>query len=156
MSTRADRRRARIAIGALREMEAEVRRMAKRLPKGTRARSRLEAAAGFAEASERSAAADRRATPRLAAARAERAAARLDRASIRFGGTPRPAVGRTRERVPPGAGADAAVRTKQRAALVARRRKQAEQVRKMATRAAALTLGQAIAVPKRGDASQRG
>lgn len=153
MSTRADRRRARIAIGALREMEAEVRRMAKRLPKGTRARSRLEAAARFAEASERSAAADRRATPRLAAARAEHAAARLDRASIRFGGTPRRAVGRTRERVQPGA--DAAVRAKQRAALVARRRTQAEQVRKMATRAAALTLGQAIVVPKRGDASQR-
>lgn len=141
---RRERKEAKQAIDAARAAEAEVRRMAKRSPKGSRARSRLESAVRFAEAEVTVARAGRRDSPVLAARRAERAAARLDRAASRFGpsaGT----VGRgSRKRV---LGGDAAARSKTRAELLKRRRKQAEQARKMAKKVAALTIGQAIVVP---------
>ena len=144
-SKRADRRRAKEAIAAVREMEGEVRRMAKRLPSDARARRRLESAVDFAEASARAAEAERRHSPRFAAERAARAATRLDRASVRYG--PAPAAVRRGGDAPP-VGADAALRARRRAKLVERRRKQADQVRKMAARAAARTIGQSIVVPK--------
>ncbi|MRG59745.1 hypothetical protein GE115_07675 [Agromyces sp. CFH 90414] len=154
-TTREERRRAKRAIEAARTMETEVRRMAKRLPKGARARMRLESAVRFAEASVQAAATERRRTPRLAALRAERAAAWLDRASIRFGpaaakqaGT---ATGRSARRERRDGrrivGADAAVRAKARADLAKRRRKQSDQVQKMAKRVALLTVHEAIVAP---------
>ncbi|MFF2273636.1 hypothetical protein ACFVTX_15270 [Agromyces sp. NPDC058136] len=98
----------------------------------------------------------RRDAPGLAARRAERAAARLDRASIRFG--PRSSTGAEagrgdRKRL---VGADAAVRAKARAELVKRRRKQAEQARKMAEKVVALTIGQVIVMPDEHDAPGSG
>ncbi|MFF2277627.1 hypothetical protein [Agromyces sp. NPDC058126] len=153
---RRERREAKQAIDSARAVEAEVRRMAKRSPAGTRSRSRLEAAVRFAEAEVTAAEAARRDAPGLAARRAERAAARLDRASIRFG--PRSAAGAAsgrgdRKRL---VGADAAVRAKVRAELVKRRRKQADQARKMAKKVAALTIGQVIVVPDDTDAPTAG
>ncbi|MGW9166359.1 hypothetical protein [Agromyces sp. NPDC055658] len=144
-SKRADRRRAKEAIAAVRELEDEVRGMAKRLPGDARARRRLESAVEFAEAAALAADAERRRSPRFAAERAALAAARLDRASIRYGAAPA-STGRAGD-VPP-VGADAALRARRRAKLVKRRRTQAEQARKMAARAAALTIAQSIVVPK--------
>lgn len=144
-SKRAERRRAKEAIAAVREMEREVRRMAKRLPSDARARRRLESAVDLAEASARAADAERRRSPRFAAERAARAATRLDRASVRYGAVPESA---RRAGDPPPLGADAALRARRRTKLVERRRKQADQARKMATRVAALTIGQSIVVPK--------
>lgn len=141
---RRERKEAKQAIDAVRAAEAEVRRMAKRSPKGSRARSRLESAVRFAEAEVTVARAGRRDSPVLAARRAERAAARLDRAASRFGPRAGAASRRERKRL---AGGDAAARSKARAELVKRRRKQAEQARKMAKKVAALTIGQAIVVP---------
>ncbi|GAA1780141.1 hypothetical protein [Agromyces lapidis] len=143
-ASRRDRKRAKRAIESAHAVQAEVHRMAKRLPKGARSRARLESAVTFAGAELRLAEADRRNSPRLAAIRAGRVAARLDRASIRY--APRPgARGRAGARRPP-VGADAAVRATAHAELVKRRRKQAEQAQKMLKRAAALVVGQAIAV----------
>ncbi|UOQ90759.1 hypothetical protein MUN74_07610 [Agromyces endophyticus] len=144
-STRAERRRAKEAIAAVRDMEGEVRRMAKHLPRDARGRRRLDAAVGFAEAGARAAEAERRRSPRLAALLAERAAARLDRMSIRYAPGSGARAGHGGAVAP--VGADAAQRARRRAKLVARRRKQADQVRKMATRAAALTIAQSIVVP---------
>ncbi|MFF2494062.1 hypothetical protein [Agromyces sp. NPDC058064] len=141
---RRERKEAKQAIDAARAAEAEVRRMAKRSPKGSRARSRLESAVRFAEAEMTLARAGRRDSPVLAARRAERAAARLDRAASRFGPRAGAASRRDRKRV---VGGDAAARSKARAELLKRRRKQAEQARKMAKKVAALTIGQAIVVP---------
>lgn len=144
-TSRRERKQAKQAIDSARAVEAEVRRMAKRSPAGTRSRSRLESAVRFAEAEMTAAEAVRRDAPGLAARRAERAAARLDRASIRFGPRSAGRVGRAgRQRL---GGADAAVRAKARAVLVKRRRKQADQARKMAKKVVALTIGQAIVVP---------
>ena len=151
---RHERREAKQAIDSARAVEDEVRRMAKRLPAGSRSRSRLESAVRFAEAELSVAEAGRRDVPDLAARRAERAAARLDRASIRFG--PRSGAGAGRSDRKRLAGADAAVRAKARVELVKRRRKQAEQARKMAKKVAALTIGQAIVVPNEPDAPNAG
>lgn len=154
---RAERRRARQAIDALRAMESDARRMARRLPKDARARARLESAADLAGTSVRSAQGVRRSSPSLAAARAEYAAARLDRASGRYAPVPAGARRRTlRRHAEHAEPAGAVARAEQRAQLIRRRRKQAEQVRKMATRAAALSVGQAVVVPKRGERARRG
>lgn len=146
---RDDRRQAKSAIRAARKAEKEARKLAKQLPKGA-PRAKFEAVVADAERVRRAAESDARTTPRVAARRASRAAAKLERASLRMG--PSGDVSKAKVRA---SGDDPKALATARAKTLKRRRKQAQQVQKMAKSVAVHTLAQSITTPTDKEATKK-